>query len=170
MPDNTPGATYTTFMVSRSRFRHNGLAQLPVAGDPPQACKFVALHAPYEEEIIQWVACRDGKPPECPDPYDLVQNDPNYILLDHQFGGMIPIILPGAGRRYEAWGWSRYGLQSPIPLQQGIKLGVTPFDPASPSDQFIPGDNFVGGIVDSSPSNPDIPPSSIDLPNQNPLQ
>ncbi len=145
MPENSQSATHTTYSIERTRVNKSGLFQMPVAGPPPQTAALVRLHAPTMEEIIAWVAVREGAPPVAPKPEDL---NPNQVLTDWKITGMVPVPLASGGSQYELSGYYVYAILTPEDPTRGLPLGITPVSPGtSPTSEYVPGENFRGDLL-----------------------
>lgn len=140
MPNLSPIQTSTLYHVERSRQEITGLVQLPVSGPPPQVSVIARIHAPYEVEVVSWVAVRQGAPPVVPTPVSLGYNR---VYLRGTQTAIVPI--PTSSGVHEEWaiaGVYYYAIKRPESLTSNMPLGKVPWGLPSPDNQYIPSTCF----------------------------
>lgn len=162
-PEEFLNAQDTEYSVTRTTLHFPGLEQVGAAGPVGTPCLFIRVHAPYEQEVVQWSAKRLAGPPVVPSPVDPASPlgySPNLILLDFKFS--IPILMPmGGGNPGHIWlvsGYALYGkkiVEGPI---CNYRTGVMPWEQntKNPSQwdypNYFPADKFQMGIIDPRPA------------------
>lgn len=153
--ESFPNAQDTEYSVTRTTMHFPGLTQMP-SGDPASSdCLFVRLHAPYEQEVVQWTAKREAGPPVVPSPVDPdspLRYTANLVLLDFKFS--IPVLMTmGGGNPGHIWAVSGYALYGKVTAEGPImdyRSGVLPWEQTNPPTypNYFPKENFSMKVVD----------------------
>jgi hypothetical protein len=155
-PEGLPSQQHPQYQVTRQTLHFPGLVQMPAAGPEGTPAIFVRIHAPYEQEIVTWVATCDGGPPQPPNPYgpecSFGLND-NRILLSMQFSALVPTPIGGgtAGHAWSMGGVYTYGKVQPEfgkGQMNSVPLGKIFYETQPVDANFVPAVAFGQGVLD----------------------
>ena len=160
-PENLANRQGLSYTYVRQTIHMPGLAQMPGAGPAGTPCVFVRVHNPYELEIVTWSCECEGGLPLVPSPLSAANaaglND-NRILLSMTISGVIPVPRGGGiGHVFVMSGTYTYGKRQPEGPITDYKLGKLPYETHGVSDNYLPKENFVMGIIDPVPPKPKYP-------------
>lgn len=168
MPELLPYNQHTTYATQFAHFHREGLAINPIAGAEPQAISIMRLHAPYEIMSVYWSAVCEGAPPLLPTHRSYFRNLNRVFLGGERYGSVTPTI---AGHFWQAAGVYHYCIPIPEGLDSNFALGICPWEmgqnetylPAS-LDFYIPGNNFINGILNRGVDQYGNPLNAVPLP------